>query len=125
MLLKKSIKYEHVKELPLPEDKDEHILKDEIIRLTEEDTKELYPENLNRVVIYDDEKNRIIEVITNNFSWTASMIAELYKQRWRIEIFFQELKQHLKIKSFIGISEDAMWLQFWTAVVSAIILKKQ
>lgn len=123
MMLKKSVKYELVKELELPENKDEHIIKDEIIRLTEEETRELYPENLRRVVIYDEDKDRTIEVITNNFIWTASTIAELYKQRWMIEIFFKELKQHLKIKSFIGTTENAMWIQIWTAIISLLILK--
>ena len=77
-MLKKSIKH---KELPLPEGKDEHVLKDEVIKLSNEDTKEEYPEKLRRVVVYDEEKDREIEIVTNNFSWTASTIAELYKQR--------------------------------------------
>ena len=123
IMLKKSIKYEQVKELPLPEGRDEHVLKDEIIKLSIEDTKEEYPEDLRRVLIYDEEKDRIIEVITNNFSWTASTIAELYKQRWMIEIFFKELKQHLKINSFIGTSQNAMWIQIWTAMISLLILR--
>lgn len=123
MMLKKSINYKQIKELSLPEGKDEHIIKDEIISLTEEKTKESYPENLRRVVIYDSEKDRTIEVITNNFSSTASTIAELYKQRWMIEIFFKELKTHLKIKSFIGTSENAMWIQIWTAMISLLILR--
>ena len=78
IMLKKSIKHE---ELPLPEGKDEHVLKDEVIKLSNEDTKEEYPEKLRRVVVYDEEKDREIEIVTNNFSWTASTIAELYKQR--------------------------------------------
>ena len=123
IMLKKSIKYEHVKELPLSEDKDNHVLKDEIIKLANEDTRSEYPENLRRVAIYDKEKDRVIEVITNNFSWTASTIAELYKQRWMIEIFFKELKQHLKIKSFIGTSQNAMWIQIWTAMITLLILR--
>ena len=123
MMLKKSIKYEQVKELALPEGKDEHVIKDEIITLGQEETKEEYPENLRRVVIYDEEKDRLIEIITNNFSWTASTIAELYKQRWMIEIFFKELKQHLKIKSFIGITQNAMWIQIWTALISLMLLR--
>lgn len=123
MMLKKSINFEQVEELRLPEGKDEHIIKDEIISLTEESTKKSYPANLRRVVIYDSQKDRTIEVITNNFSWTASTIAELYKQRWMIEIFFKELKQHLKIKSFIGTSENAMWIQIWTAMISLLILR--
>jgi len=123
MKLKKSIKYEQVKEIPLPEGKDGQILKDEIIKLTQPETSELYPDKLRRVVIYDEEENRLIELITNNFNWTASTISELYKQRWMIEIFFKELKQHLKIKSFIGTTENAMWIQIWTAMISLLLLR--
>ena len=121
--LKDQIKYEQIKELALPEGKDEHIIKDETIRLTGDDTEELYPDKLRRVVIYIRKGDRKIELITNNFSWTASTIAELYKQRWMIEIFFKELKQHLKIKSFIGTSENAMWIQIWTAMISLMMLR--
>lgn len=123
IMLKKSIKYEQLKELPLPENKDAHVLKDELIRLTEEDTSKLYPEDLRRVVIYDGKNNREIEVITNNLTWTASTVSELYKQRWMIEIFFKELKQHLRIKSFIGTTENAMWIQIWTAMITLLILR--
>jgi len=121
--LKRAIKHEMLKELALPENKSQHIIKDEIILLTEEDTKELYPEKLRRVVVYDRKNKQTIELITNNFSWTASTIAELYKQRWMIEIFFKELKQHLKIKSFIGINENAMLIQIWTALISLLLLR--
>jgi len=123
MKLKDSIKYEQRKEFPLPEGKDEHILKDEKIRLTGIDTKDFYPEYLRRVVIYSETEKSDVELITNNFSWTASTIAELYKQRWSIEIFFKELKQHLKIKSFMGTSENAMWIQIWTALITLLLLK--
>jgi hypothetical protein len=108
--LKKSIKYEQIKELSLPEGKDSHILKDELIELVEEETKGHYPKTIRRVAVYDSKNDKVIELITNNFTWTASTIAELYKQRWMIEIFFKELKQHLKIKSFIGTNENAMWI---------------
>jgi hypothetical protein len=123
MKLKDSIKYEQIKEFPLPEGKDEHILKDEKIRLTGVDTKDFYPEYLRRVVIYSETEKSDVELITNNFSWTASTIAELYKQRWSIETFFKELKQHLKIKSFIGTKENAMWIQIWTALITLLLLK--
>lgn len=121
--LKKAIKYKTERELPLPENKDQHMLKDEIILLTEEDTKQAYPERLRRVVVYDDKNKQTIELITNNLTWTASTIAELYKQRWMIEIFFKELKQHLKIKSFIGINENAMMIQIWTALITLLLLR--
>jgi len=53
----------------------------------------------------------------------ATTIAELYKQRWKIEIFFKELKSHLKIKSFIGTNENAMFIQIWTALITLLLLK--
>lgn len=121
--LKKSIKYKSVKERELPEGRSENILKDEHIILREEDTYDKYPKQLRRVAAYDSENDQVIEVITNNFSWTASTIAELYKQRWMIEIFFKELKQHLKIKSFVGTSENAVRIQIWTALITLLILK--
>lgn len=110
IMLKESIKYDQVKELALPEENNENIIKDEIIKLTGEQTKTHYLENLRRVAIYSDKEKRVIEIITNNFTGTAFTISELYKQRRMIEIFFKKLKQHLKIKSFIGTSENAMWI---------------
>lgn len=121
--LKDAIKYEQVEELPLPEGKDQHIIKDEKIRLTGDNTKDLYPENLRRVVVYSETEKSDVEIITNNFSWTASTIAELYKQRWQVETFFKELKQHLKIKSFLGTNENAMWIQIWTALITLLLMK--
>jgi len=121
--LKKSINHKMIKEFPLSENDKSNILKDELITLTEEGTKENYPKAIRRVVIYDDKNDKIIELITNNLTWTASTIAELYKQRWMVEIFFKELKQHLKIKSFIGTSENAMWIQIWTALITLLLLR--
>jgi hypothetical protein len=121
--LKKSIKHKMIKELPLSEKDNSNIIKDELISLTEEETKENYPKSIRRLVIYDEKNDKIIELITNNLTWTASTIAELYKQRWMVEIFFKELKQHLKIKSFIGTNENAMWIQIWTALITLLLLR--
>jgi hypothetical protein len=121
--LKKSINYASIEERDLPDDDEQNILIDEEIELTEKETKDKYPERLRRVVVYDEKNNREIELITNNFSWTASTVAELYKQRWQIEIFFKELKSHLKIKSFIGTNENAMMIQIWTALITLLLLK--
>ena len=121
--LKKSINYEMINELPLRSSDKNKILKDELIMLIEDDTKDEYPKAIRRVAVYDDENQKVIELITNNLTWTASTIAELYKQRWRVEIFFKELKQHLKIKSFIGTNENAMWIQIWTALISLLLLR--
>jgi IS4 transposase len=109
--LKDSISHIDYGEYPLPDGKDEHILIDEKILLAEPQTRAKYPRKLRRVVVYDSKNNTTIELITNNLTWTASTIAELYKQRWMIEIFFKEIKNHLKIKTFVGTSKNAVMIQ--------------
>ena len=121
--LKETINYLSLEERELPNDSAGNIMKDEIIELKEEDTKKDYPDKLRRIAVYVKEQDRTIIILTNNFSWTAETVAELYKQRWSIEIFFKELKQHLKIKSFIGTNENAMWIQIWTAMITMLLLR--
>jgi len=121
--LKSSIKYKKLDEKPLPEHRHEHVLIDEYIELSEEKTKAKYPKKLRRVVIYDADKDITIELITNQFSWTANTIGELYKARWEIENFFKEVKQLLKIKSFLGTSSNAVLIQIWTALITILIIK--
>lgn len=121
--LKSNMKFTRLKELPLPDNRHQNILVDEYIELTGYQSKEDYPAKLRRVVVYNEEKNETIELLTNNFSWTANTIAELYKSRWQIEIFFKEIKQLLKIKSFVGTSPNAVQIQIWTAMITILILK--
>lgn len=121
--LKKNVKYKSLRELDLPENKHEHILKDELIELVGTNTRTKYPKRLRRVAIYNEENDTTIELITNQLSWTAHTISELYKSRWQIEIFFKEIKQLLKIKSFIGTSENAVMIQIWTAMITILMLK--
>jgi len=121
--LKESVKFERGKENPLPDGRHEHILVDEYIELSETKTRAKYPKKLRRVVIYDSEHDRTIELITNQFTWTANTISELYKARWQIEIFFKEIKGLLKIKSFLGTSPNAVLIQIWTAMIAILILK--
>ena len=120
---KDNIKFKTIKELELPEQKHQHLLKDEIIELTSVKTKEKYPKKLRRVALWDEENQQIIEVITNQMSWTANTITELYKARWEVEIFFRDIKQQLHIKSFIGTSHNAVMIQIWTALITILILK--
>jgi IS4 transposase len=86
-------------------------------------TKAKYPKKLRMVQVWDEEKGNYIELLTNNFSWTASTISELYERRWSIESFFKEIKTHLKIKSFIGTSMNAVLIQIWTALITILLLK--
>ena len=120
---KDNIQYETIKELDLPDNRHQHILKDEIIKLTGIKSKNKYPKKLRRVAIWDNENNQVIEVITNQLTWTANTISELYKSRWQIEIFFREIKQLLHIKSFIGTSENAVMIQIYSALITILLLK--
>jgi hypothetical protein len=120
---KDNIKFKTIKELELPENKHQHLLKDEIIELTGTKTKGKYPKRLRRVALWDEENQQTIEVITNQTSWTANTITELYKARWEVEIFFRDIKQQLHIKSFIGTSQNAVMIQIWTALITILILK--
>jgi len=101
---------------------------DQAIRLTGVQTSKKYPELLRRIKYYDSEKNKTLVFLTNNFSVDALIIAQLYKCRWQIELFFKWIKQHLKIKAFYGTSENAVKLQIWTAIsiyVLVAIVKKE
>ena len=121
--LKENIKYKTIKEFELPENRHEHILKDEIVELQGINTKTKYPKRLRRIAIYDQKNGQTIELITNQLSWTANTISELYRSRWQIEIFFKEIKQLLKLKSFIGTSENAVMIQIWTAMITILMFK--
>ena len=120
---KDNIKYRTVKENELPDNRHQHVLKDEIIELTGVESKKKYSGKLRRVAIWDEQNQQTIEVMTNQMTWTANTVSELYKSRWQIEIFFREIKQLLHIKSFIGTSENAVMIQIWTALITILILK--
>ncbi len=120
---KENLQYTVIKENELPAKRHQHILKDEIIELKNADSKQKYPKALRRVAVWDDVNKQVIEIITNQLTWTANTIGELYKSRWQIEIFFREVKQLLNIKSFIGTSENAVMIQIWSALITILILK--
>ncbi len=120
---KDNLQYNVIKENPLPPKRHQHLLKDEIIELKNDDSKQKYPQQLRRIAVWDDVNKQTIELITNHTDWAASTIAELYKSRWQVEIFFRDIKQLLHIKSFIGTSENAVMIQIWTALITILILK--
>ena len=101
---------------------------DQTIVLTGTNSKDKYPEKLRRIHYYDTEKKMRLVFLTNNYVLPAITIAELYKCRWQIELFFKWIKQHLKIKKFYGTTENAVKTQIWIAVsvyVLIAIIKKQ
>ena len=81
-----------------------------------------YPEKLRRVRYFDTEKDKRLTFLTNNFSLPALTIAQLYKCRWQIELFFKWIKQNLRIKSFYGTSENAVKTQIWIAVSVYVLI---
>jgi len=120
---KDNLQFRKIKENDLPENRHQHILVDEIIELTNKPSKKKYPKKLRRVVVWDEKNENVIELITNQMTWSCNTISELYKSRWDIEIFFREIKQLLHIKSFIGTSENAVMIQIWTALITILMLK--
>ena len=80
--------------------------------------KDEYPEPLRLIKYWDEENKREFTFLTNNFELTALDIAELYRQRWQIELFFKWLKQHLKIKHFYGTSFNAVKIQVYVAIIT-------
>jgi hypothetical protein len=109
-------------------DKDSGIQSDQCIVLTGINSTQKYTDCLRRVCYYDVDTQRTFVFLTNNFKLSATTIAALYKSRWGIETFFKWIKQHLKIQSFWGQSENAVKTQIWIAISSyliVIIAKKQ
>lgn len=95
---------------------------DWIVKLTGVDASE-YPQELRVVRYFDKEKKMTYEYLTNNFKLSAKTIADIYKARWDIELFFKELKQNLKIKTFLGTSENALKLQIWVALIAYLLIQ--
>jgi hypothetical protein len=100
-----------------------NVLRDELIVLTGSQTSHKCPDTLRRVVIWNEEKKEEVIFITNNMKLASLTIAAVYKDRWQIEIFFKTIKQHLKIKTFVGTSPNALKIQIWTALISILLLK--
>jgi hypothetical protein len=96
---------------------------DQIIRLTGPKTSLKYPEVLRRVVVWDEENQQMVELLTNHLQFGATTIADIYRDRWEIELFFKVLKQYLKIKTFVGTTPNALKTQIWTALIAILLLR--
>ena len=101
----------------------EHILKDQVIRLRSVKAKKDCPINLRRITIVREEDDKVLSFITNDLDRTAQQIADLYKARWQIELFFKWIKQNLEIKRFFGRSENAVKIQVLTAMIAYLLLR--
>jgi hypothetical protein len=103
-------------------DKSTGIIADEQILLTGLRTSGWYPEEIRMVTYEDYATGNVYRFLTNNLEYEALTIAELYRERWNVELFFKWIKQHLHIKSFYGTSENAIYLQIWIAVCTYLLL---
>jgi uncharacterized protein DUF4372/DDE family transposase len=95
---------------------------DQTIQLTGPKTARLYPDPLRRIHYFDAEKDMRLVFLTNNFLLPALTIAELYRARWRVELFFRWIKQHLHIRAFFGTSENAVKTQIWVAITVYVLV---
>jgi hypothetical protein len=100
-----------------------NILRDDLIEWYEPSARKKCPQTLRRVVVWDPDKEREIVLLTNHLEFGATTISAIYKERWQIELFFKSLKQLLRIKTFVGTSENALRIQIWTALVAILLLK--
>jgi IS4 transposase len=106
----------------LPKDKEAGIRADQVITLVTKKSKKGYPERLRRVSYVDKEQNKRFVFLTNNFDITAKTVADVYKQRWQVELFFKWIKQHLRIKAFYGTSINAVKSQIWVALCTYLLV---
>ena len=118
--LKDSAEYGVVEQRKVPEGS--NIIRDEVIVLCAQ--QDIGPQaQLRRIEVWVEEKQQTMVFVTNNLKLAASTIAAIYKERWAIELFFKAIKQGLKIKTFVGVSENAVQTQIWTALIAMLLVK--
>lgn len=105
-----------------PANRERGLLVDQTVRLVNFRPARKYPDSLRRIRYLDLERGKHLTFLTNNFNWAGLTIAELYKARWQVELFFRWIKQHLRIKAFYGTTENAVKTQLWIALSVYLIL---
>jgi hypothetical protein len=106
----------------MPVDKSTDVVCDQRVALNGQYSRQDYPEQLRRVRFKDPQSGKTLVFLTNNTSLPAHVIAQLYKNRWQVELFFKWIKQHLRIKKFLGISENAVKTQIWCAICTYVLI---
>jgi hypothetical protein len=96
---------------------------DKVICMTQQAAKNDNPPMMRRIEFFDEEQQRALVFLTNNMKLAAATVAEIYKNRWQIELFFKALKQSCKVKTFVGTSANALKTQIWTALISMLLVK--
>jgi hypothetical protein len=111
--------YQVLQELVVP--KNRHILKDEIIALGSHHYRQTA--QFRRVEVWLEDRQEVLVLLSNHLGFGSTTIAQIYRERWRIEVFFRYLKQNLRIKTFVGTSANALHIQIWTALIAMLLLK--
>lgn len=106
---------------PVPQGR--NVLSDELILFAGYKAQEDCPHILRRIEVWDAVNQTVVVLLTNHLKFGASTIAAIYKDRWKIEQFFRAIKQNLKIKTFVGTSENALYIQIWTALIAMLLIK--
>ena len=118
--LKRNVRYQVLREHDV--DIRTGVMSDQKIELTSARGRKVYPGTLRRVGYWDEETQRSYVFVTNNTTWVGKTIADLYKSRWQIELFFKWIKQNLKVKRFVGRSKNAVLSQLWVATCMYLLL---
>jgi len=112
-----------IAETYLTNEKHEHILSDQDIKLLGYFPAKNYPKNLRIVRVYDPESDQTLVLLTNHLTWTADTISQLYKARWDVEVFFKHLKQLFRVKTFVGTSANAVRIQMWCSMIAILLIR--
>ena len=119
--MKEATVYSVVESREVPQNRS--ILSDEMVEFKTKKARKDCPHRLRRVVVWDEDKQREIVLLTNHLAFGATTISKIYRERWQIELFFKALKQNLKVKTFVGTSENALRIQIWTALIALLLLR--
>jgi len=101
---------------------DTHLPDGENVSVAGDDTQNKYPGKIRVVEVYDAENDQTLILMTNNFTWTADTISQLYKARWDVEVFFKFIKQLFRVKTFVGTSPNAVRIQLWCSLIAMLLL---
>lgn len=119
--LRADLPFTVTEKLPVPQNR--NIRSHQLIALSSKQGRKECPFPLRRIEVWIPEKQETIVLVTNHLDFGASTIADIYRDRWKIEVFFKTIKQNLRIKTFVGTSENALLIQIWTALIAMLLLR--
>lgn len=119
--LKNNADYEVIQNFAVPQNR--NIISDQLIKFTGQKARKHCPHSMRKIVVWDKINEEQIVLLTNHHKFGVTTISAIYKDRWQIEIFFKHLKQNLKVKTFVGTTENALYIQIWTALIAMLVIK--